>query len=377
MEPLTVHDTQELLTAVQDIHNLKSVETFRRDSLAILARLISAESSLSLASRTDFSNMTLQSLDPDFESFVQTLLPALMKYGNQSPLFANVPLILKGAHKNSDFIDRESFHQQEIYIETMRPMGVDDVTMVILVDVDSGRLPSGDELVLQYSFYHPWEKLSERNRLMLSLLQSHLLQSYQTVCKYQQFQQQIEDLHQSLDRAGVIFLDILGRVELMTAQSAMCLQSYFPGYNNFYQLPELLHSWFKHQLTGLKSVDHLPSAQLPLRFQQNNRQLTVRLSVDIPGTRYLLILAEEEVLSVLTALELLGLTQREAEILSGLIRGQSNQEIATELEISLGTVRKHLEHIYEKLGVQRRTEAISIALEKLGCLNISSQGIIH
>ena len=36
--------------------------------------------------------------------------------------------------------------------------------------------------------------------------------------------------------------------------------------------------------------------------------------------------------------------------------------------MSTNTVRKHLEHIYQKLGVQSRTEAIAVALDKLGGL---------
>ena len=369
MEPLTFHDTQTLLTAVQDIHALKSADTFRRDSLEILSRLITADSSLSLASRIDFSNINVQSLDPDFERLVQKFLPQMIQYGSQSPLFENVMLILKGAHKVSDFSDRESFQQREMYREVMKPLGMDDVTMLILIDVDSGRLPSGNDMVLQYSFYHPWNNLSASNRLMLNLFHPHLIQAYQTVCRYQELEQKIEDLQQSLDHAGVIFVDNLGRVEFITPQATKCLKLYFPNYNNFQELPESLRGWFKHQLAGLKSIDGLLTSHIPLRCQQENRQLTVRLTVDIPGERYMLLLAEEGILSIIVALELLGLTKREGEILAGLIRGQSNQEIAAELEISLGTVRKHLESIYGKLGVQRRTEAISVALSRLGYLN--------
>ncbi|MBW4619514.1 MAG: hypothetical protein KME17_09165 [Cyanosarcina radialis HA8281-LM2] len=39
------------------------------------------------------------------------------------------------------------------------------------------------------------------------------------------------------------------------------------------------------------------------------------------------------------------------------------------LSVHIATVRKHLESIFPKLGVQSRTEAIAVALEKLGILN--------
>ncbi len=53
-------------------------------------------------------------------------------------------------------------------------------------------------------------------------------------------------------------------------------------------------------------------------------------------------------------------------ILALLIQGKDNKSIATQLSINIGTVRKHLENIYLKLGVKSRTEAIAQALEKLG-----------
>ncbi len=54
-----------------------------------------------------------------------------------------------------------------------------------------------------------------------------------------------------------------------------------------------------------------------------------------------------------------GLTPRELEILALLCEGITNKEIATRLGISAETVRTHLGHIYEKLHVQGRTEAVT------------------
>lgn len=54
-----------------------------------------------------------------------------------------------------------------------------------------------------------------------------------------------------------------------------------------------------------------------------------------------------------------GLSPRELEILALLSEGITNKEIAVRLGISSETVRTHLGHIYEKLHVQGRTEAVS------------------
>lgn len=55
------------------------------------------------------------------------------------------------------------------------------------------------------------------------------------------------------------------------------------------------------------------------------------------------------------------LSERELEVLRLAADGLSNREIAAQLVVTLGTVKKHLNNIYGKLGVERRTEAIARA----------------
>ncbi len=58
------------------------------------------------------------------------------------------------------------------------------------------------------------------------------------------------------------------------------------------------------------------------------------------------------------------LSGRENEILQLLAKGLLYKEIADQLSISVATVRQHIHHIYEKLHVQNRTEAINKAFGK-------------
>jgi DNA-binding NarL/FixJ family response regulator len=57
------------------------------------------------------------------------------------------------------------------------------------------------------------------------------------------------------------------------------------------------------------------------------------------------------------------LTEREHDVLGALAKGQSTKEIASTLGLSAGTVKSHLDHIYQKLGVvgQGRVAALAIA----------------
>jgi DNA-binding NarL/FixJ family response regulator len=58
-----------------------------------------------------------------------------------------------------------------------------------------------------------------------------------------------------------------------------------------------------------------------------------------------------------------GLTQREREILTLVVRGKNNGEIAAALTISLSTVKFHVSSIFGKLGVTNRVEAARLAME--------------
>ena len=62
--------------------------------------------------------------------------------------------------------------------------------------------------------------------------------------------------------------------------------------------------------------------------------------------------------SLITQLEL---SKRELEILGLLSKGLSNQEIASKLFISLSTVKTHNQNLFEKLEVERRTQAVEKA----------------
>ncbi|HUQ09690.1 MAG TPA: response regulator transcription factor [Steroidobacteraceae bacterium] len=59
----------------------------------------------------------------------------------------------------------------------------------------------------------------------------------------------------------------------------------------------------------------------------------------------------------------LGISERELEVLKLLASGQSNKEIARQLDVSPNTVKTHVAKLFEKLEARRRTEAIVRARE--------------
>mgnify|MGYP000571286458 CR=1 FL=1 len=173
-------------------------------------------------------------------------------------------------------------------------------------------------------------------------------------------------INQILDRVGAIVVEIAGKVQFMTQRAKELLSQYFSPHIAD-SLPESLQHWFKNQISRLTFNGDVASRCLPLQIQQAGKQLIVRLIPDRIKQQYLLLLEEEELQSFsISALELLGITKREAEVLFWIAQDKSNAGIAKAIGCSEGTVRKHLEHLYEKLGVQTRMAAVMVALEKLG-----------
>jgi DNA-binding NarL/FixJ family response regulator len=66
------------------------------------------------------------------------------------------------------------------------------------------------------------------------------------------------------------------------------------------------------------------------------------------------------------------LSRREIEVLKLVSRGISNKDIAKELWISETTVKTHMVHVFEKLGVTDRTAAVTVALKR-GILSLDDQ----
>ena len=63
-------------------------------------------------------------------------------------------------------------------------------------------------------------------------------------------------------------------------------------------------------------------------------------------------------------LRILGLTAQESHIMHWLIQGKRDSEIAQILDSKTRTVEKHIQHIFTKLGVETRTAAALVALER-------------
>jgi DNA-binding NarL/FixJ family response regulator len=81
------------------------------------------------------------------------------------------------------------------------------------------------------------------------------------------------------------------------------------------------------------------------------------------GARYLAPVVTERLMARWQQPARLTLTDRELDVLRCVARGGGNREIGTQLGIAEPTVKAHLVHIFEKLGVENRTAAAHVARE--------------
>lgn len=212
-------------------------------------------------------------------------------------------------------------------------------------------------------------KVSDCDWCVLKLLRPHLMQADEPIPEYSQIQQLLRQFKQTLEHESIISLANNGKVQFIAQRAEQLLNRYFRPCPT-HALPDLLHHWFQHQISQLQLNENTLLPCSPLFIKQAGQQLTIRLIPDLIRGRNLLLLEEQKPRSFsIAALESLGLTKREAEVLFWIAKDKSNAGIAKVLGCCEGTVRKHLENLYKKLGIQTRTGAVMVALERLGVLN--------
>ena len=121
--------------------------------------------------------------------------------------------------------------------------------------------------------------------------------------------------------------------------------------------------FFNPSLRGQVRV-YVPAPLVPLLHQRVGDE-DHDLAADTGGD-WLIVMQETSDESVLASLAgSFGLTAREAEVLYWVVRGKINRDIADILGASPATVKKHLERIHAKLGVETRTAAAAMALARV------------
>lgn len=103
-----------------------------------------------------------------------------------------------------------------------------------------------------------------------------------------------------------------------------------------------------------------------LLYSDGHRRLLASFHDRTGDDEWLVVLREENDASAVESLiAAFRLTRKEAEVLYWVVQGKTSKDIGDILGSSPRTVNKHLEHVFEKLGVETRTAAANLAMSKM------------
>ncbi len=131
------------------------------------------------------------------------------------------------------------------------------------------------------------------------------------------------------------------------------------------QVPDELLLWLGGQAELAAQGEELK----PLTVSRDARQLVFSLQERTSDDDWLIVMREVSDAAVVEAVvQAFKLTLREGEVLYWVVKGKTNRDIGDILGSSPATVKKHLEHVFQKLGVETRNAAASLAMKKVRLL---------
>lgn len=229
------------------------------------------------------------------------------------------------AHTVSEFSSQRAFHRTAMWDAVYRDEGIN-------YWLEMGLSPQ-EGVTRAFIFTHGTRDFGDRERLLLQLLGPHLerrarrVETRAAAVEALAAVQDAADVDQPHD---VVLATEQGTIEFGSPRSRELLMRYL-GISNG-TLPE--------GVLGGTTVVSGPSGRLTIRTART-------------GELVVLLLAEEDVRTE-------QLTPRQREVLAGVAAGLTDAEIADRLGVARATVGKHLEAIYERLGVHNRTSAAAL-----------------
>jgi DNA-binding NarL/FixJ family response regulator len=190
-----------------------------------------------------------------------------------------------------------------------------------------------------------------RQNEMLARIQAHM-----------QTARLVTQARSALDAFGHAVLAV-GEDERIVWQTPLARQwmtTYFPAHRTEF-VPPQVSPW----LQGAVRSRALGDDALPLVIAQGTRRLIFTIAEAVEAAQWTIVLREESDSALVQSLMAkFPLTQREAEVLHWVSKGKTNRDIGDILGTSPRTVNKHLEHVFEKLGVETRTAAASLVMSR-------------
>jgi DNA-binding NarL/FixJ family response regulator len=232
------------------------------------------------------------------------------------------------AHTVSDFASTRAFKRTEIWDQWYRELRIN-------YWLDVGLTPHHGRTRV-FLFTHDDHDFGEREKLILDLLVPHLEQRAGRVAVARDAMAALSAIDEETDGSvqDVVLATRTGTIEFASVRARGLMTRYF---GRSTRLP--------------KALSPLLHGSTVVSARCGTGRLTVRAAR--ASNLLILLLAETDV-----RVDLLSTRQR--QVLGHAAAGLTDAQIAEELGIAAGTVRKHLEQIYERLDVHNRTSAIAL-----------------
>ena len=259
----------------------------------------------------------------------------------------------------TDFLSRRQFRQTGLYNAFYRRVGIDNQMACVLSEAGAT-----NDIGIALNRRH--RDFAERDRAVLEFLRPHLIQARHNALAFTGAERQLEALRATTEEVclGIVTLDRAGRIVSATPKALCFLNSYFPGpVRDPKRLPESLADWVRRCRTQLADGWAGDKALGEFTIRAGGGRLSIRYSPTVSGVDRL-VLREESALAYQQRARSLGLTPREAEVMSWIVEGKTNPEIAAILGASPRTIHKHAEHIFAKLNVSTRNAAVREILSR-------------
>jgi DNA-binding CsgD family transcriptional regulator len=339
-------DTRLLLDLVGEAYSFDDLTEYRQGILEVITRVVPCD-------RVGYNEIAPnESFAITVPEFDQSLLPIFAALVYENPLIERFERTRDGRpYRISDLVDQETFHGLALYKDFYRQIGVEWQVAFTL--------PARAPLIVGIALTRTHEDFTQREVQLLALARPHLMQAYRNAELWSTRKATLAALDQGLDTLGqhIVVLDPHGRIEFATDGARRLLGDTFANRRG---LPDEIRAWITEY------YDRRPAAE-PLILDIAGNTVLVRLLPNKRTDRREVLLLENGTgqLSV-TALRSLGLTPREAETLHAVALGQSPLQTAQKMGIATRTVEKHLQHIYDKLGVRGLSQATTTAWAAVG-----------
>lgn len=249
----------------------------------------------------------------------------------------------------SDFCTESEFHRLPIYDRLYREMEYEDQLAFLL-------FPPGGEMIA-LACARDRRSFTVRDRAVANWVRPHVAQAYRNAETFTRLNREDTMPEWAAEVLRVTTMKIDARLRpLEYGREAREWLALFFGQDarSARRLPPAVECWLQQHAL---SPDVPVSRQVLTREFRGERLALRRFRSGDNGTT-LIVLERGTPASVTGRLRRSGLTPREIEVLRHVERGYTNMEIAAHMGISAQTVRAHLEHIFEKLGVPNRTAAV-------------------